>query len=639
MKKVLLNTTVLLIILISTVPIVQAQTTPQVIKRTFDVELGGELTLDSELGSIDVKTANLNKVKIVVTKKAEKVDKLLQEVLRSTQETFTDADVAEALEDFNVTFEEKEGDVNIIGKFKTGKNQWQKKLLLLSLLKIQFEVTIPHQYSVNLNTSSDPVSVPDLLGGVRVQTSIGDLRIGEVKGPVWGRTSSSGSITLKGCQGNVDLEASIGDIDLGNVVGDVKAKTGSSGNIILKGCQGNVDLTTSIGNIDLGDVTGTVKVIGGDIRIGNVGDEVIAQASSSGNIILTSCKNSVDVQASIGDIDLGDVVGSVKVKTGSSGSITLKSCKSDVDVQASIGDVNLADITGTVKASGGDIQISNVGGWLTAQATSSGSITLTDCKNSVDVQASIGDIDLTNITGTVKAKTGSSGSITLTDCKNSVDVQASIGDVNLTNISGTVKAYGGDIEISNVGGEVTAQATSSGEITLTDCKSNVDVKTSIGDIDLTNITGGVKAKTGGSGNIKVMNIGGAVEAQASIGDLHFNNVKGSVSAKTSGSGNITLNNCQSQVSAITSIGNIRAEVTRHPRHQWTLETSGSGEIIAILIPQISMDIDAQTNRGNISSAFFVQGAQSKNILKGKINGGGSLVKLRTSSGDIRLQKK
>ena len=82
MKKVFLNTTVLLIILLSIGPIVQAQTTPQVIKKTFDVELGGELTLDSELGSIDVKTANLNKVEIVVMKKAEKLDTVLP---RNTQ--------------------------------------------------------------------------------------------------------------------------------------------------------------------------------------------------------------------------------------------------------------------------------------------------------------------------------------------------------------------------------------------------------------------------------------------------------------------------------------------------------------------------------------------------------------------------
>ena len=511
MKKVLSNTTVLLIILLSIIPIVHAQTTPQVIEKTFDGKLDGQLTIDSDLGSIDVKTANLNKIEIVVTKKAEKLDKLLVEAL-NLQETFTDIDVAEMLKDFEVTFEQKEDNVYIKGQFKTGREQWEEKLLLLSLLKIHFQVKIPHGYSVNVNTSKDPVSIPDLSGDVKVQTSIGDLRIGEVKGPVWGRISGSGSITLKGCQGNVDVQASIGDIDLGNVTGNVKAKTGSSGSITLKGCQGNVDIVTSIGDIKLGDVTGDVSATGGDIDIGNVGGQVIARASSSGNITLTGCESDVDVKASIGDIDLGSVSGIVKAKTGSSGSITLEKCESDVDVEASIGDVELSNIAGAVKARGGDIGISNVTGAVIVRASSSGRITLKDCQDNVDVEASIGDIDLTNIIGTVNAK-------------------------------------------------------------------------------------------------------------------------------TSGSGNITLNHCQGGVNVTTSMGDIRAEITKQSTHQWTLETSGSGQITATLIPQIAIDIDAQTNRGNISSDFVVQGAKFQNTLKGTINGGGTLLKLRTSYGDIRLQKK
>ena len=546
MKKELLNITVSLTILFSTIVVVHAQTAPKVVKEIFDVSPGGQLMIDSDLGSIDVKTSIPNKVEIVVTKETEKLDRLLDPL--KFQEPFTDIDVTELLNDFKFTFEQKGHNVHITGKFKTGREHLQKKLLLLSLLKIHFEVTIPHRYSVNLNTTNDGISVVDLAGGVRVQTS-GDLRIGEIKGPVWGRTSSSGNIILEGCQGNVDVQASIGDIDLGNVVGDVKAKTGSSGNITLKVCQGNVDLTTSIGDINLGDVAGYVRANGGDIQIGNVGGEVIAQASSSGNIILEGCQGNVDVQASIGDIDLGSVWGSVKATTGSSGRISLKKCESNVEVKASIGDVTLSNITGTVKARGGDIQISNVGGEVMAQASSSGDITLKGCQDNVDVQASIGDIDLTNITGTAKAKTGSSGTI------------------------------------------------------------------------------------------QVTNVGGAVQAEASIGNLYFSDVKGSVWGRTGSSGNITLKNCQGGVDVMTSIGDIRAEVTSQLSRQWTVETSGSGEITAILSPQIAINIDAQTNRGSISSDFLVQGSEAKNSLKGTINGGGPLVKLRASSGNIRLQRK
>ena len=111
-----------------------------------------------------------------------------------------------------------------------------------------------------------------------------------------------------------------------------------------------------------------------------------------------------------------------------------------------------------------------------------------------------------------------------------------------------------------------------------------------------------------------------------------------LTAQATSSGNITLNRCHGGVNVITSIGDIHAEITRQLNHQWALETSGSGQIIAILMPQIAIDIDAQTNRGSISSDFDVQGSISKNSLKGMINGGGVLLKLRTFSGDLRLRK-
>ena len=492
MKKSLLSITVLLLFLFCTMTVINAQTTPQV--KVFDVKPDGKLILELDLGTIDVKTANLNKVDIVVTKEVEQLEGWLQKALKS-EEAFTDIDVAEALADFEVTFEQKETDVHIKGKFKRGREHWEKKQGLLSLLTIRFEVTIPYHYSVNLTTSRDDISVADLAGELHA------------------RTSSNGGITLAGCKGNVDVKTSVGDVNLSNI-------------------------------------TGSVKAIGGDIQIINVGDGVIAQASSSGSITVTDCESNVDAKASVGNIDLTNITGTVKASTGSSGSITV-----------------------------------------------------TDCENNVDVKASVGNIDLTNIIGTAKASTGSSGNITLKGCESDVDVKTSVGDVNLSNITGSVKAIGGDIQIINVGDGVIAQASSSGSITVTDCESNVDAKASVGNIDLTNITGTVKASTGSSGSI-------------------------------------TLNNCQGGVDVLTSVGAIRIQMTKQPQHESTLQTSGGGEIVATLISQIALDVDAQTSRGNVSSDLPIQVSEwSKNHLKGTINGGGPLLKLRTSSGNIRLEKR
>ena len=60
------------------------------------------------------------------------------------------------------------------------------------------------------------------------------------------------------------------------------------------------------------------------------------------------------------------------------------------------------------------------------------------------------------------------------------------------------------------------------------------------------------------------------------------------------------------------------------------------------MPDIAIDVDAETSGGQVSTDFVValviQGKVPKNRLKGSINGGGPLLKLRTSAGSIRLQK-
>ena len=123
------------------------------------------------------------------------------------------------------------------------------------------------------------------------------------------------------------------------------------------------------------------------------------------------------------------------------------------------------------------------------------------------------------------------------------------------------------------------------------------------------------------------------------GDINLSSVAGDVNAKTGDSGNITLKDCQSTVDAITGWGDIRTEMTKQFTRSWTLQTSDSGEIVVMLIPNVAIDVDARARSGSVSSDFRVQGSISKNSLKGTINGGGPLLKLRTSYGDIRLRRK
>ena len=69
----------------------------------------------------------------------------------------------------------------------------------------------------------------------------------------------------------------------------------------------------------------------------------------------------------------------------------------------------------------------------------------------------------------------------------------------------------------------------------------------------------------------------------------------------------------------------------------------SGGDIRVSLPRsVAVDVDARSSGGKVVSAFpvtsIVSGEPKAGALRGKINGGGSMLSLRASSGDIRLNE-
>lgn len=164
---------------------------------------------------------------------------------------------------------------------------------------------------------------------------------------------------------------------------------------------------------------------------------------------------------------------------------------------------------------------------------------------------------------------------------------------------------------------------------------NVDLNTHLGNISTDDLIGEVQAQTS-AGNIYIDDVIGPVQTQTSGGTLRFNGVKGPISGRST-AGEITLANCQGMVDIKTSVGNIEAELTTQPQHQWTLQNS-VGDITVTLNSNIAVEIDARTARyvGILSTDLIVRGNKTSSRLRGTINGGGPLLKFRTSIGEIRL---
>ncbi len=218
------------------------------VERSFQVSPGGRLTVDSDRGSIEVRTGDRDVVDIKIERKVKKNGKW---------------SVEEVLGDFPITFDHSDDGVTIRAKHNQEiLRRWGRER---NRLRVKFLITVPQRYNVDLKTVGGGISVGDLEGEVRSQTAGGNLQIGKIKGPVWGRTAG-GNIEVEGTEGDADVKTSGGKITIGSVEGAVEAKT-AGGSIHIEKATGSVNAKTAGGSIAVEEVMGSInaKTVGGSV--------------------------------------------------------------------------------------------------------------------------------------------------------------------------------------------------------------------------------------------------------------------------------------------------------------------------------------------------------------------------------------
>jgi putative adhesin len=187
-----------------------------------------------------------------------------------------------------------------------------------------------------------------------------------------------------------------------------------------------------------------------------------------------------------------------------------------------------------------------------------------------------------------------------------------------TQFAADLKTRGGSVKVADLNGDLKAH-TSGGSLKFAGIRGPIDGHTSGGSIDMANSDGKASIKTSG-------------------GSIKINKHKGDVLAKTSG-GSISVEDVEGQVQASTSGGSVSASLAK-PSGECRLETSGGG--INVAVPgSAALDIDAKTGGGSVHSDLPVAKTASekkRNVLQGKLNGGGTPLVLRTSGGSIHLKK-
>lgn len=217
-------------------------------RKSFTVKSGGNLTIDSDRGSIRIKTGSGNTVEAVIVRRADVMSKQRGE---------------DVINNFQIEFNQDGNDVEITGKNPSrGAGFFDE----MNRLRVEYTVTVPKQYNVNLQTAGGSIDVDDLNGQIYARTAGGSLTFGNSAGPVNAKTAG-GSIRLQSSQNDVELKTAGGSITIGGVEGDVQAHT-SGGSISIGHVKGSLEAKTAGGSISIDGVTNTVdaSTSGGSIR-------------------------------------------------------------------------------------------------------------------------------------------------------------------------------------------------------------------------------------------------------------------------------------------------------------------------------------------------------------------------------------
>ncbi len=182
---------------------------------------------------------------------------------------------------------------------------------------------------------------------------------------------------------------------------------------------------------------------------------------------------------------------------------------------------------------------------------------------------------------------------------------------------------------------VTQAHSGSGNVEVTGVRSDVQAHSGSGDLRLRDLGGRVNVQTG-SGNIKAQNVTAPFDAQTGSGDIEAELTgAGDVDVHT-GSGTIRVKGIKGGIQAHTGSGDIEAD--GNVTGPWRLHT-GSGTVRMALGSGSGFNLDVHTSSGSIHSdlPITVQGSLGNHELKGAVRGGGPLVEVSTSSGDVDIR--
>jgi hypothetical protein len=265
----------------------------------------------------------------------------------------------------------------------------------------------------------------------------------------------------------------------------------------------------------------------------------------------------------------------------------------------------------------------------------------------VKIETEGGEIVTTGISGRLEAQSGG-GAMHLDDIGGSITAETGGGAIDVGNVGGdlNLRTGGGAIHMGSVKGKVVAES-GGGNLMLVSASQGASLQTGAGSIRVEKCSGELRVETAGGG-IELGEITGSVVSETGGGSIKVNFAGGGVKAQTGGGGIELWGVPAAHVE--TAAGPIVAKfiAARGPRADSMLET-GVGDVTVYLMPNVNLTVDAsiEASTGHTIVSDFPEIRVSSEggrwepkqvSAAGRLNGGGAVLKVRTSIGNIYIRR-
>jgi hypothetical protein len=208
------------------------------LEEVLPVEPGGTLFVRTSRGTVDVRSHDVDEVRVEAEARGRHADRV------------------------QFALEQSGNDV----RFEVRSESWL--FSFFGVLDVRVRLWVPRRYGLALRTSGGDVRIDGLTGDLGLKTSGGDLTVSRTVGEVE-LISSGGNVEIEHVDGDVRLRTSGGNLSLRDIYGTVDARS-SGGELRLDGVDGAVRAKSSGGGISvvfLSDPQGDLESSGGPVDV------------------------------------------------------------------------------------------------------------------------------------------------------------------------------------------------------------------------------------------------------------------------------------------------------------------------------------------------------------------------------------